>query len=86
MVPEGFGAVGVERAVAGAAESRATRPVMSKPDTDPAEGTAGGMGRRRVLVHSSGFRLSPYAYVKPAGEETRRVARKLWHRSPGSPG
>ena len=44
------------------------------------------MGRRRVLVHSSGFALSPYADVKPAGEDTKDVARKLWHRSPGSPG
>jgi error-prone DNA polymerase len=48
------------------------------------------MGRRRVLVHSSGFKLSPYADVKPAGEEARDghklVDRRLWHRSPGSPG
>jgi error-prone DNA polymerase len=28
---------------------------------------AGGMGRRRVLVHPSGFRQSPYADIKPAG-------------------
>ncbi|KRF36240.1 DNA polymerase III subunit alpha [Nocardioides sp. Soil805] len=41
---------------------------------------------RRVLVHSSGFRLSPYADIKPAGDDTRDVARTLWHRSPGSPG
>ncbi|MGI8522892.1 MAG: DNA polymerase III subunit alpha [Nocardioides sp.] len=54
---------------------------------------------RRVLVHSSGFRMSPYADIKPAGESTKDVARKpwveevaqqpsrnLWHRSPGSPG
>lgn len=40
--------------------------------------------RRRVLVHASGFRQSPYADVKPAGapEPTRR----LWHASPGSSG
>jgi error-prone DNA polymerase len=44
------------------------------------------MGRRRVLVHSSGFQVSPYADIKPAGEDTKEVARKLWHRSPGSPG
>jgi error-prone DNA polymerase len=52
------------------------------------------MGRRRVLVHSSGFLLSPYADVKPPGEDTksasaREVAqapRKLWHSSPGSSG
>ena len=97
VVPEGFGGVGVDGAVAGAAESRATRPVMAAPQTfDRGEEsgphaathgtTAGGMGRRRVLVHSSGFRMSPYSDIKPAGEETREVARKLWHRSPGSAG
>ncbi len=42
--------------------------------------------QRRVLVHSSGFQMSPYSDIKPAGEETRGVARKLWHRSPGSAG
>ncbi|HEY3530096.1 MAG TPA: OB-fold nucleic acid binding domain-containing protein, partial [Nocardioides sp.] len=40
----------------------------------------------RVLVHSSGFQMSPYADVKPPGEDVKDVARKLWHRSPGSPG
>ncbi|MDT0214854.1 DNA polymerase III subunit alpha [Rothia sp. ARF10] len=57
-------------------------------------------GRRRVLVHASGFRQSPYADIKPAGSPTsdgHRVAsvvvpehgtptRKLWHSSPGSSG
>ncbi len=90
IVPEGFGAVGVERAGAGAAASRATRPVMANPqsfgsDDEPGH-TAGGMGRRRVLVHSSGFQMSPYSDIKPAGEDTKQVARKLWHRSPGSAG
>ena len=60
---------------------------------------AGGMGGsprvRRVLVHASGFRQSPYADVKPPGDDARdgrRVAaeamppRKLWHSSPGSSG
>ena len=42
--------------------------------------------RRRVLVHTSGFRTSPYADVEPPGEAVKDVARKLWHRSPGSPG
>ncbi len=72
VVPEGFGAVGVEDAGSGAAESRSTRPVMA-----------------RVLVHSSGFAMSPYSDIKPAGSDytdTKDVARKLWHRSPGSPG
>jgi error-prone DNA polymerase len=88
-VPEGFMEVGVPvEAVAGAAESRSTRPVMAPPSGPPGQegSTAGGMGRRRVLVHSSGFQLSPYADVKPAGEDVKQVARKLWHRSQGSPG
>jgi error-prone DNA polymerase len=42
--------------------------------------------QRRVLVHTSGFRMSPYADIKPAGDPAKGVARKLWHRSPGSPG
>lgn len=49
--------------------------------------------RQRVLVHSSGFRMSPYADVKPAdgalgpgGGSGAPVPRGLWHRSPGSPG
>jgi error-prone DNA polymerase len=105
-VPEGFGAadkVGAERAVQGAAESRATRPVIAKPsdlqpeqpDTGEGHGSAaGGMGRRRVLVHSSGFTMSPYADIKPPGEDTKtaprkstsKAPRKLWHSSPGSSG
>ena len=91
VVPEGFGGVGVELAGPGAAESRASRPVMARPPTfgdpdDTGRPTAGGMGQRRVLVHSSGFKQSPYSDIKPAGDDTRDVARKLWHRSPGSPG
>jgi error-prone DNA polymerase len=84
------------RATAGAAASRSTRPVMAPPDlrqgTDADDGTnrAGGMGggtrHRRVLVHASGFRQSPYADVRPAGEDTRSSPRKLWHASPGSAG
>ncbi len=101
-VPEGFGGVGVStEAIAGAAQSHSSRPVMADPSgpsgpaglvgpADPADpeapSAAGGMGRRRVLVHSSGFKLSPYADIKPAGEDTAAVARKLWHRSPGSAG
>ena len=54
------------------------------------------MGRpRRVLVHPSGFRQSPYADLKPPGDDTktaarkrqgRKAPRKLWHSSPGSSG
>ncbi|MGN6332780.1 MAG: DNA polymerase III subunit alpha, partial [Motilibacteraceae bacterium] len=106
-----------EQAVAGAAESRSSRPVMTRPPVGSAAGTyeprgygsdgeggsrAGGMGpaegARRVLVHASGFRQSPYADIKPAGEDTGRGTprtlpprrdeppRKLWHSSPGSSG
>jgi error-prone DNA polymerase len=47
----------------------------------------------RVMVHTSGFRMSPYADLKPPGPDikstapgTGEVDRKLWHRSPGSAG
>ena len=52
-------------------------------------------GPSRVMVHTSGFRMSPYADIKPAGLDIKSgapgvtagdVARKLWHRSPGSSG
>jgi error-prone DNA polymerase len=66
-----------EAAIAGAAASHGSRPVVVKP----------------VLVHPTGFRMSPYADIKPAGEDAataaRRAAsapRKLWHSSPGSSG
>ncbi|MGN6752309.1 MAG: DNA polymerase III subunit alpha, partial [Intrasporangium sp.] len=56
---------------------------------------------RRVLVHASGYRQSPYADVRPAGAGVRgarpvgdlvpagsqgAAPRKLWHASPGSAG
>jgi len=44
------------------------------------------MGRRRVLVHPSGFRQSPYADVRPPGGDVGGAPRKLWHASPGSSG
>jgi error-prone DNA polymerase len=48
----------------------------------PAGDRAGGMGGdldhlRRVLVHASGFRQSPYADIKPAGEDARDTRRQL---------
>nr|CAA9352268.1 MAG: Error-prone repair homolog of DNA polymerase III alpha subunit [uncultured Nocardioidaceae bacterium] len=100
QVPEGFTAS--ESAVQGAAASRSSRPVVAKPGDSSTVGTyesdveeqalsGGGMGRRRVLVHASGFRQSPYADIKPAGEDATKVPtgsapRKLWHSSPGSSG
>ena len=41
--------------------------------------------RRRVLVHPSGFRQSPYADVRPPGTD-RLPSSGLWHASPGSSG
>jgi error-prone DNA polymerase len=62
-------------------------PAGTARSSDPAA-TAGGMGRRRLLVHPSGFRQSPYADIQPAGSDVNRGAppRKLWHSSPGSSG
>ncbi|WP_338073867.1 OB-fold nucleic acid binding domain-containing protein, partial [Kineococcus siccus] len=77
-------------AVAGAAASRSSRPVVARPpvgggptgDRAHAEehGRAGGMGGRRVLVHASGFRQSPYADIRPAGEDARN-SRSMSRRS-----
>ena len=79
-----------DRSVAGAAESRSTRPVMTRPPVggraevyEPREVGGGRVGRRhgrrrltrRVLVHPSGFRQSPYADIKPPGEAARRADR-----------
>jgi error-prone DNA polymerase len=36
-----------------------------------------------VQVYSTGFKLSAYADIKPAGAG---MPRKLWHSSPGSSG
>jgi len=64
-----------DAAVQGAAESRSTRPVMTKPPP------VGG----RARVYSSGFATSPYADIRPAGNGSG-PPRKLWHSSPGSSG
>jgi error-prone DNA polymerase len=69
------------------------------PSSDETSRQAEEVTRHRVLTHSSGFQMSPYADVKPAGEDTKAPPRKpwveevakqpsrnLWHRSPGSPG
>ncbi len=77
-VPEGFGFVG---------EQLDDQAVESADLADAqTHGPGGGMGRRRVLVHPSGFRQSPYADVRPAGESIDQAPRKLWHSSPGSSG
>lgn len=58
--------------------------------------TAQEPSRRRVLVHASGYRQSPYADIKPAGPDGAPPTHgrapdvappaKLWHSSPGSSG
>ena len=68
--------------------------VAPRPADDadsPRDGSVGGStheepGARRVLVHSTGYRLSPYADIKPAGDSAQAAPRKLWHSSPGSSG
>jgi len=53
----------------------------------PGAGADGAGGaRRRVLVHASGYRQSPYADVKPAGADHQVPPSRLWHASPGSSG
>jgi error-prone DNA polymerase len=53
----------------------------------PVPGVEEEPARRRVLVHASGFRQSPYADIKPAGvDPAQKPPAKLWHSSPGSSG
>ncbi|HEY5335630.1 MAG TPA: DNA polymerase III subunit alpha [Mycobacteriales bacterium] len=63
-----------EAAVRGAAGSRSTRPVTTPIPVGPAQ------------VYASGFRLSPYADIRPSGTDPKAPPRKLWHASPGSSG
>jgi error-prone DNA polymerase len=64
-----------ELAVQGAAASRSSRPVMVSPPV-----------AARAQQYATGFRLSPYADIKPSGGDTRSAPRRLWHSSPGSSG
>jgi error-prone DNA polymerase len=76
-----------EQAVQGAAASRSTRPVMVSPPLVGGGSGHSGVGGM-VHVYATGFRASPYADVKPAGDGagSSRAPRKLWHASPGSSG
>lgn len=71
---------------------RAVHEAMAASDRAMAAQAAAEPATRseRVLVHTSGFRMSPYADIKPAGTPVaagaQEVSRALWHRSPGSPG
>jgi error-prone DNA polymerase len=67
-----------ELAVQGAAASRSSRPVMASPPT----ASTGAKAKQ----YATGYRLSPYADVKPSGGDARSAPRRLWHSSPGSSG
>lgn len=88
-VPGGYSLVGH---YVGSDEADKQAPAQQAPTEEPPIADAqrhtrgGGMGRRRVLVHASGYKQSPYADVKPAGESAANAPRKLWHSSPGSSG
>ena len=71
-------AVFTEEALQGAAESRSSRPVVVRPP--------GSVGTGGMRVATTGFRLSPYSDIKPAGDSAKDAPRKLWHSSPGSSG
>jgi error-prone DNA polymerase len=79
-----------EEAVLGMAASRSTRPVMVAPPAAHDSGHSGVGGA--VHVYATGFKASPYADVKPAGDGTGTARgrpappRRLWHSSPGSAG
>ena len=64
-----------ELAVQGAAASRSSRPVMAKPPLGS-----------QAQQYATGFRMSPYADIKPSGGDARSAPRRLWHSSPGSSG
>jgi error-prone DNA polymerase len=72
----------------------AVHALMARPAGPPTEeaveGAAASRSTRpvmhRVLVHASGFKVSPYADLRPPGTSTKDAPRKLWHASPGSSG
>jgi error-prone DNA polymerase len=94
-LPAGFGDNATEAAAHGMAASRSTRPVMTRPPLVGGGAGHSGVGGA-VHVYPTGFRASPYADVKPAGDGTGTsrgrgapsspAPRRLWHSSPGSAG
>ena len=46
-------------------------PAGGSEGSGDAAGAVGADGRRRVLTHSSGFTMSPYADIRPAGPGSR---------------
>jgi len=62
--------------VIGANRDDGAWPGQDHPDWEAATGLPSG-DRRRVLVHVSGYRQSPYADLKPPGEDTRQTRSML---------
>ena len=53
-----------------------TRPPAGNDRSSDRAGGMGG-GRRRVLVHPTGYQQSPYADLKPPGQDTRQTRQML---------
>lgn len=85
----------------GEASAQAQAQAAEETAAAALEAAGGQPGGRRVLVHASGFKQSPYADTRPAGGDVRGARglaqgqsvpeefvppRKLWHSSPGSSG
>ena len=98
-VPASLGDGVTEQSVHGMAASRSSRPVMTRPPLVGGGAGHSGVGGA-VHVYATGFKASPYADVKPAGDGTgtsrgrgapssparSSAPRRLWHSSPGSAG
>lgn len=73
-----------------AAVHRAMAEASSTAESAAMQDEAQSSRHQRVLVHSTGYKLSPYADIRPVGTPAAvgsgEVARSLWHRSQGSPG
>ena len=63
----------------------AVRALVTRTTEAAADGCS-EPSRRRVLVHASGFRQSPYADIKPAGTDGRPAAASCGTAVPGSSG
>lgn len=60
----------------------------SAPDDAASDGGRRGDTGRRIRM-STGYRMHPWADLRPAGDEPSQgpsQVRKLWHQSPGSAG
>jgi error-prone DNA polymerase len=93
-----LGGLAAVRGAVAAGEADALARAQAAEDAAREEARTG----RRVLVHASGFRQSPYADIRPPGADPRSgrgvpvgparpptpalPSRKLWHASPGSSG